>query len=228
MNKETNVFGLASRNAGAPAPVLCRVQANGRLDGVLFDLTLRQTYRNTGDSVLEVVYTFPLPRQAVLLGFASELNGERKVGTIVANRAAERQYEDALAEGDAPVMVEALDHGLHTANIGNLKPGDEMVLEVRFAQLLAFEQGRLRLAIPTTIAPPRLSRGHFLMAVVLVSLGYFLVWPVLLLLINSFNSASDCLDLVSYFLYGKKLLLFKVTVSNVLVIDMYQKAFSYF
>jgi len=29
------------------------------------------------------------------------------------------------------------------------------------------------------------------MAVVLVSLGYFLIWPVLLLLINSFNAASD-------------------------------------
>ncbi len=29
------------------------------------------------------------------------------------------------------------------------------------------------------------------MAVVLISLGYFLIWPVLLLLINSFNAASD-------------------------------------
>jgi len=153
MNNETKAFGLACLEAGAPAPVLCGVQANGRLDGVLFDLTLRQTYRNTSARVLEVVYTFPLPEQAVLLGFACELNGERKVGTVVAKRAAERQYEEALAEGDAPVMVEALDDGLHTANIGNLKPGDELVLEVRFAQLLAFEQGRLRLAIPTTIAP---------------------------------------------------------------------------
>jgi len=153
MNDETKAFGLASREADAPAPVLCGVQAIGRLDGVLSDLTLRQTYRNTSDRVLEVVYTFPLPTRAVLLGFASELNGERKLGTVVAKRAAERQYEEALAEGDAPVMVEALDDGLHTANIGNLKPGDELVLEVRFAQLLSFEQGRLRLAIPTTIAP---------------------------------------------------------------------------
>jgi iron(III) transport system permease protein len=33
--------------------------------------------------------------------------------------------------------------------------------------------------------------GHFIMAAVLLVLGYFLVWPVLLLLINSFNAASD-------------------------------------
>jgi Ca-activated chloride channel homolog len=76
MKDESRVFGLTSRHRGAEAPVLTGVQASGRLDGVLFELALRQTYRNTGDSVLEVVYTFPLPTQAVLLGFASELNPE--------------------------------------------------------------------------------------------------------------------------------------------------------
>lgn len=146
-------FSLASKDGGAPAPVLVGVQAQGRLDAVLFELTLRQTYRNTSHQVLEVVYTFPLPPMAVLLGFASELNGERQDGVVVARREAERQYEDALAEGDAPVMLEAHRDGLHTANIGNLKPGDELVLECRLAQLLQFEQGRLRVSIPTTIAP---------------------------------------------------------------------------
>jgi ABC-type Fe3+ transport system permease subunit len=48
-----------------------------------------------------------------------------------------------------------------------------------------------RVAIPQPIAAPRLTRGHFIMAAVLLSLGYVLVWPVLLLLINSFNAASD-------------------------------------
>lgn len=147
------MFALACIDDEAPAPVLTGVQATGRLDGVLFELALRQTYRNRSERTLEVVYTFPLPQQAVLLGFASELNGARQEGTIVARAAAERQYEEALSGGDAPVMLEALGEGLHTANIGNVKPGDELVLEVRYAQLLAFEQGRLRLAIPTTIAP---------------------------------------------------------------------------
>lgn len=38
---------------------------------------------------------------------------------------------------------------------------------------------------------PRASAGHFVMVVLLLSLGYFLVWPILLLLINSFNAATD-------------------------------------
>ncbi|MDA1073517.1 MAG: VIT and VWA domain-containing protein [Proteobacteria bacterium] len=153
MYKEPAFCVLKSRDAFAPSPVLKDVQCHGRLDAVLFELTLRQTYCNESDQVLEVIYTFPLPDQAVVLGFASELNGERHEGQVVAKHRAERLYEESLAEGDMPVMLEALPDGLHTANIGNLKAGDRVVLEVRFAQLLAFDQGRLRVTVPTTIAP---------------------------------------------------------------------------
>lgn len=48
-----------------------------------------------------------------------------------------------------------------------------------------------RASVPDNIVAPRLTQGHFIMAVVLLSLGYFLIWPVLLLLINSFNAATD-------------------------------------
>jgi iron(III) transport system permease protein len=48
-----------------------------------------------------------------------------------------------------------------------------------------------QLSIPQSVPAPRLTHGHFVMAVVLLALGYFLIWPVLLLLINSFNAASD-------------------------------------
>ena len=146
-------FTLACRNGHSQPPVLRDVAATGRLSGTLFELTLRQTYRNTGTQLLEVVYTFPLLPRGVLLGFATELNGARMEGTILPRRQAEQQYEGALADGDAPVMLEAHADGLHTANIGNLKPGDEIVVEVRMAQVVALEQGRLRLALPATIAP---------------------------------------------------------------------------
>ena len=152
MNERTD-FRLACRDGVSTPPVLRDVSVMSRLDGVLFEMTLRQTYRNEGTQLLELVYTFPLLPRAVLLGFAAELNGARQEGTILPRRQAERTYEEALAEGDAPVMLEAHADGLHSANIGNLKPGDEIVVEVRMAQLVQFEQGRLRLAMPATIAP---------------------------------------------------------------------------
>jgi iron(III) transport system permease protein len=46
-------------------------------------------------------------------------------------------------------------------------------------------------SVPRSVPAPRLGSGHFIMAAVLLSLGYFLIWPVILLLINSFNTATD-------------------------------------
>ncbi len=45
MNEDGPQFALSCKDSGAPAPVLVGVQAQGRLDAVLFELTLRQTYR---------------------------------------------------------------------------------------------------------------------------------------------------------------------------------------
>jgi len=39
----------------------------------------------------------------------------------------------------------------------------------------------------------KVSKGYFIMAAVLLSLGFFLIWPVLLIAINSFNTADDWL-----------------------------------
>lgn len=48
-----------------------------------------------------------------------------------------------------------------------------------------------QVSVHGSVATPRLTKGHFIMAVVIISLGYFLIWPVIILLINSFNAASD-------------------------------------
>lgn len=48
-----------------------------------------------------------------------------------------------------------------------------------------------RIALVPSAPAPRLTKGHLVMAAVLLSLGYFLIWPVILLLINSFNAAAD-------------------------------------
>ena len=153
MTNSPHTIGMFALDRALAAPALQSVHATGRLDGLLFELTVRQTYRNAGKHTLEVVYTFPLASGAVLLGLDVELGGKRLAGVVQAKPDAERRYEQALADGDSPILLERAADGLYTANLGNLKPGDQAVVEYRYSQLLAFEQGRVRLCVPTTIAP---------------------------------------------------------------------------
>ena len=66
---------------------------------------------------------------------------------------AEENYETALDKGDAAIMLERGANGLLTMNLGNLMAGEHAVIRYRYAQLLRFEHGSVRLAIPTVIAP---------------------------------------------------------------------------
>jgi Ca-activated chloride channel family protein len=129
------------------------VHVHGKLDGLLLRMKVRQTYTNESEDNLETVYTFPLAWGATLLNLAVELNGKRLNGTVIEKKQAVKQYEEAIDKGDSPIMVERSGRGLYTANLGNLLPGETAVIEIEYAQLLNFEADRIRLNVPTTIAP---------------------------------------------------------------------------
>jgi len=129
------------------------VHVHGKLDGLLLRMKSRQTYTNESEDTLETVYTFPLAWGATLLNLAVELNGKRLNGTVIEKKKAVKQYEEAIDNGDTPIMVERSGRGLYTANLGNLLTGETAVIEIEYAQLLSFEADRIRLNIPTTIAP---------------------------------------------------------------------------
>ena len=129
------------------------VHVHGKLDGLLLRMKSRQTYTNESEDTLETVYTFPLAWGATLLNLAVELNGKRLSGTVIEKKKAVKQYEEAIDNGDTPIMVERSGRGLYTANLGNLLPGETAVIEIEYAQLLNLEADRIRLNIPTTIAP---------------------------------------------------------------------------
>lgn len=139
--------------ATGDAVMLEGVKASGDLRGVLLEMTLEQRFRNPGALDVEVVYSFPLPWGAVLLGVDVQLGERRLNGMVVEKAEAEAAYEGALAEGHGALMLEQNPDLSHTLNIGNLAAGEACVVTLRYAQTLAFEQQGLRLLIPTVIAP---------------------------------------------------------------------------
>lgn len=136
-----------------PGPALQSVKACGRLEGLVLSMTTSQVFRNTTKKNMEVVYTFPLAWGSVLLGMEVTLGNIRRRGQVMPKEEANERYEQAVEKGDAPVMVEKQPGGLYSASIGGLKPGEDLVIDISYAQLLRFEQGRVRLSLPTTVSP---------------------------------------------------------------------------
>ena len=107
-------------------------------------------FRSSEDTI-EATYTFPAGWGANLLGFSVTLNGKQLQAIALAKKKAEENYEKAITDGDTPVMLEKSPLGLYTANLGNLKPQEEAVIDIEYAQLLRFENGRVRITVPTVI-----------------------------------------------------------------------------
>jgi Ca-activated chloride channel family protein len=132
---------------------LCDVAVNAVLKDLLAEVTVAQTYRNEESVNIEAVYTFPLPLDAVLLELDVEIGGRVLKGVVVEKSAAEKDYEEAIEAGDSAVMLEELEPGLYTMNVGNLLANETAKITFRYAILYRWAGDRLRLSLPTTIAP---------------------------------------------------------------------------
>jgi len=133
--------------------VLQHVAITGDLRGAIFDAHVRQTFINPSAEHLEAIYSFPLPWGAQLLGVEVKLNEQLLQGTVVEKSEAQESYEETLADGNAAILLERGEDGNYVLNLGNLAPGERCVIDLHYGQLLQFEQGGLRLKIPTVIAP---------------------------------------------------------------------------
>lgn len=135
-------------------PVMLKgVRASGDLRGLLLEMLIEQRFSNPSDKSIEVVYTFPLPWGAVLLGVEVQLGDKRLTGAVLEKNQAEAEYAEAICQGDAAIMLERNHDHSYSLNLGNLAPKEDCIVMVRHAQILQFEQRGLRLMVPTVIAP---------------------------------------------------------------------------
>jgi Ca-activated chloride channel family protein len=129
------------------------VKVDGAINGLILEVSVEQRFRNPSPDDLEIVYTFPLPSGAVLLGVDVRLGERQLSGAVVEKRQATQAYEESIAAGDAAIMLEKnCDHS-YSLNLGNLAAGESCVVSLRYAETLQFEQRGLRICIPTVIAP---------------------------------------------------------------------------
>ena len=129
------------------------VNVEAEFENLLCQVTVKQSYRNLEKINIEAVYTFPLPLGAVLLDMTIKTRSKELKGVVVEKSEAEDRYEDAITDGDTAIMLEQVDPGLYTMNVGNLQPEDTIDISITYAELFKWRDNSLRFYLPTTVAP---------------------------------------------------------------------------
>ena len=132
--------------------ILKNIDINVSMQGLMAETEIVQTYANEEQSAIEAVYTFPLPLDAVLLALEVEIDGIVSQGAVSKKQQALEQYEEAIVKGDTAVMLETVDEGLFTLNLGNLLAGQQARITMIYSQLHSWMNNELRYHLPTVIA----------------------------------------------------------------------------
>ncbi len=130
---------------------LKHIDVSGRLDDLMLQGRLAFHFQNTGEAPAEVIYTFPLPHRAIVTGLAvTDAEGAHHEADILDRQTAEDRYEKVAAIGRSTVILSSSQEDLATLSLGELAPGESLVAEVAFFQLLDIELDAVRLVIPLT------------------------------------------------------------------------------
>jgi Ca-activated chloride channel family protein len=121
--------------------------------GLTVRTELAQGFRNPYDVPLEATYIFPLPDRAAVTGLRMEAD-DRVVEGILKERAEARaDYEQAVSEGKRASIAEEERPGVFTMRVGNIMPGEKVVIRTTLSGRLPFEDGEATYRFPLVVAP---------------------------------------------------------------------------
>ncbi len=124
--------------------VECRFEATGPLLHVEIDQIFHQEHAEA----LDCLYSFPLPAGAAVYRCEMHVN-ERVISARIEEREKARQiYREQKAAGHRAALVESERENLFTLSLGNLQPGDLIVVRLAYAQVLERLGAELRARIP--------------------------------------------------------------------------------
>lgn len=125
--------------------VECRFQVNGAIACVEMD----QIYHQSFDRPLDITFTFPLPSGAAAYRCELHINGRVIRAKVEEEEKARQIYREQKAAGRRAALVETERENLFTLSLGNVQPGDLIVVRFAWFQVLDRIANGLRLMVPT-------------------------------------------------------------------------------
>lgn len=121
--------------------------------GVIADVTVRQVYENGGSRPIHARYVFPASTRAAVYGMTMTVGNVRTVARIRERETATREFEAAKREGKNASLLEQSRPNVFTMKLANVMPGDTIVVELKYTELLVPTEGLYEFVYPTVVGP---------------------------------------------------------------------------
>ena len=146
-------FQLAGGDPAIDRLPLKSTQVDARIAGVIADVTITQRYKNEGQRPIEARYVFPGSTRAAVHAMQVRLGGRVLNAKIEEKQRARIQHETAKREGKTSALLEQERPNVFQMNVANILPGDDILVELRYTELVAPTEGRYEFVFPTVVGP---------------------------------------------------------------------------
>ncbi len=123
------------------------------ISGFIARVTVTQTFDNPFDDKIEAVYVFPLPHTAVVDDMTMVMGERRIIGLIKRRDEARAVYERAIEQGTTASLLEQERPNIFTQSVGNIKPGEEIRIEISYVDVLNYDMGSYEFHFPMVVGP---------------------------------------------------------------------------
>lgn len=127
--------------------------ADVKIRGVIADVKVTQIYQNTGKKPLEAIYVFPMSTKAAVYAMTMKIEDRVLKAEIQEKEQARKIYEEAKEEGKTASLLEQHRPNVFRMNVANIMPGDSLIVELRYTELLVPEDGIYEFVYPTVVGP---------------------------------------------------------------------------
>ena len=123
------------------------------ISGFLARVTVTQHFWNPSKEKIEAVYVFPLPQNAAVDDMTLKV-GDRTVRGLIKRREEARAIYDAARQaGHVAALLDQERPNIFTQSVANIMPGEQVMVEISYVELLKYEAGSYEFAFPMVVGP---------------------------------------------------------------------------
>ena len=132
---------------------LKKTWADVSIAGVIAKVKVSQVFKNEGKRPIEAIYVFPGSSRSAVYAMQMTIGARIIEATIEERQKARQQYEDAKNEGKTASLLEQQRPNVFQMNVANIMPGDEILVEMSYAELLVPVNGTYEFTYPAVVGP---------------------------------------------------------------------------
>lgn len=146
-------FYVESKETGVDCFPLKKTSVNATIEGVVADIHVLQTYTNTGSSPINANYVFPASTKVTIHGMEMRVGNQIVTAKIKEKEEAKQEFEAAKSEGKSASMLSEERSNVFTMDVANIMPGDEVVIDLHYTELITPTEGTYQFVFPTVAGP---------------------------------------------------------------------------